>query len=986
MKADRIVRPAMLLLLGALLPAVATSPASAQAPGVQLTCVDAMSAAKGGDRPQKIQVSEYSVALLGDTIRRAAPNQIVARATLVFNGIKFPRGVYPLVDTEGADLFVQCQDRIRPELIQYMPTVTLETGSPGEANDLIAKLKGLAEKASPIVKRGKDAPWPAFILFTDEFQPIGTLARPFFESLYLNFRASKQDAAFLAGVTYPVTLRSQFANLVHSPAGGGAPDGASARQGGNQQQIQQQAVVQQQGQAQQPGPPAQQAQRQGAQTRSPAGANRPNGQFSQQPAQGTGAAVPLSVQQAIATVTFRFRANHDQWQALLDPDRLRNDLSLFDTSTYCGEPVGMGGGAYKMQCTLRPDRKVPIRIRGFRPIMIDAEGAFLDDYLQVAGFSYPYPKSWKRPQTEFVEVQGGNLRDVLARRIPLSQGIAGCQTETAVASLENIVASALQFPAEPCRAYDVIFQQLPLAQNATVLNGCVAAAPDQAVLIQNNRITCWAPSMRAEPTVLKVQLFSGFRPVDLTIFSTAENEVTYTFDMLAAALQPPWPYAAGIVDSLSDSPAYAARTVQYVVDGGGPCGRPVPVASVGGPLPTLKDAGCNQLPRGMTVVLEQDANAPRNLSSPPLDAFRPRFEDPIDLAAPVQGRTIPADQLKLVLPVNFSAQDTNMYNAQFGTGAGNSQSLAGVFLFQGNCTTKREAIKFVPFNGQPTPATYKWPIKAAVFDGSDDPLTLCATASVGGVQSNSPYLTFGLQGARAAGPRRAIVISMSTNLARAGGTKAVQESLRNFVDQISGQVARGARLSPINVFQVNGAGEFRQLFTGEAAAQDRESVKAQITQSQESVAPVTPEFRQLRLIPELKKDSVPNFDRVIFVMDGSEVVPDNTDFLAGLSNQFKNRDLIHLMMIGNCAPWLAQNPNITCTPLPADPSQRSELLTKAFGKFINATELQAADLPGDIRPSVQGGPAATPAPAPGPAAGPPAQQPAAPPHGGGKKK
>ena len=131
---------------------------------------------------------------------------------------------------------------------------------------------------------------------------------------------------------------------------------------------------------------------------------------------------------------------------------------------------------------------------------------------------------------------------------------------------------------------------------------------------------------------------------------------------------------------------------------------------------------------------------------------------------------------------------------------------------------------------------------------------------------------------------------------------------------------------------------------------------------------------------------MPNFDRVIFVMDGSEVVPDNTDFLAGLSNQFKNRDLIHLMMIGNCAPWLAQNPNITCTPLPADPSQRSDLLTKAFGKFINATELQAADLPGDIRPSVQGGPAATPAPAPGPAAGPPAQQPAAPPHGGGKKK
>jgi hypothetical protein len=959
MRARKIVRPAMLLAMGLLLSAAAAVPAGAQ--GVtDGVCSDAR---KKDGEPQTVPLKDYTVALVSNTIKRDGNNRVVAKATMLFNaGLK--RGIYPVVNDQD-DIWFQCQSPILPETMRSMRDVSMETPGPGEADELVARLRALADPG--IVLKAKDASsWPTFIVFAkNSFQSPGNFggAMPILEPLFKRYKGIHQQPAFLIGIPFPVTVTTSFAQWSYMPPSGAASDGSAAGQGGNSQQ---QAAGPQQGPAQQQGTSRpQQGQKQQAPSR---GAPLPP---PQQPVQGVFAGPPPSVRKSAVDVTISFRSFPDQWQKLLNPARLRNDPGLFETFGYCSDLTVVDSATYKMPCELRPDGKVPLRIRGFKELLISSNGPPLDELLKVAGFSYPYPSSWSRPQTDLVNVDGGNLRDVLARRIPLPQGIPGCQTEIAV-SLDNIVSGALTpFPAEPCKKYDIIFRQVQLSPNASVLRGCAVASPDQAVAIRDNQVTCWAPAGQTAPAALSVQLFDGFTPVPLNI-ARNDVEAQFNFESLAAFLQPLWPYASGIVD-LREAPAYEARSVQYVADGGAPCGQPVALANAAGPLPTLKAAGCGQVPRGMTISLQQNGAA-QTASGPPPEAFKPSHDDTIEFASLPQGRTVPADQLKRQLPVQFSAEDARTFDAQFGTGAGNSPTFAGVFLFQGNCTSKREAVKFVPFNGAPTPAAYKWPIKAAVFDSSEDPLTLCTTATVGGVQSGAPYLTFALRGARATGPRRAIVISMSPNVATRGGSKVVQESLRAFVDQIGGEVAKGGRLSPINVFQVNGAGEFKQLFTGEAAAQDQNAVKQLISQSQENVAPVTPDFRQLRLIPELKKDSMQNFDRVVFVMDGSDAAQDNMDVLAGLANQFKNPDSIQLLMIGNCSPWLQQNQNIKCTQLPSDASQRPDILVKAFATFINRADAQTMDPQAELRSSVQP-PPQPPAPEPQGGARAPAPQP-----------
>jgi hypothetical protein len=940
MKARKIVRPVMLFALGVLLSAAAAMlPARAQA-RLEGLCVDAQ---KANGEPQLVLAKGgYTVALVGNTVRREGRNRVVAKATVLLSNSGLKRGIYPVIDDRG-DVLVLCQNAtVSPETVQFMRDVAMEAPGPAEADDLAIKLKALTE-ASGIVVKGKEAPsWPIFILFSKNgFQSVGNSdgSFPVLEPLFRRYPGIQQTPAFLAGIPFQVTLASSFVNLTYTPNGGAVSDGA--RQGGNQQQA---AGPQQPPAARQP-PVA------------PSRGSRPQPQ-PQQPVQGATAAPPLPVQKSSVVVTISFSANSADWQKVLS-----RDPGIIDTFGYCADLTAAGAGKYKMQCDVRPDRKVPLRIRGFKELKIDPDGPPLDEQLKVAGFSYPYPSSWSRPQTDFVDVEGGgNLRDVLARKIPLRQGITGCQTEIAV-SLENIVSGSLAFPAEPCKKYDISFQQIQLSPNASVVRGCIAGAPDQDVPIRGNQVTCWAQTGQAGPTALSAHLLDGFGPVPLSV---TPNDATFNFETLAGVLQPLWPYAQTIVDP-REGPAYEARSVQYLADGGAPCGQRSPLATAAGPMPSLKAAGCGQVPRSMTIMLQR-GNPAQDPSAPPPEAFKPDPEDTIEFANLVQGRAIPVDQLKLQLPVQFSAEDARTFDAQFGTGAGNP--FPGVHLYLGNCTTKREATRFVSFSGPPTPSAYKWPIRAAVFDSSDDPLTLCATATVGGVQSGAPYLTFSLRGARATGPRRAIVISMSPNVANRGGAKVVQESLRSFVDQINGEVLKGGRLSPINVFQVNGAGEFRQLFTGEAAAQDKEKVRQLLEQSQENVAPVTPDFRQLRLIPELKKDSAQNFDRVIFVMDGSDAAQDNMDVLAGLANQFKNPESIQLLMIGSCNPWLAQNQNIKCIQLPADAAQRPEILVKAFASFINPSDVQAMNPPPELRTSPQ--PAQ---PQASPTAPPPAPQP-----------
>lgn len=923
-------RSAVTLVLGLCVAASWRLPAEAQQVAY---CVDAQA--------KDVPLKEYAVVLLGgSSLRLDRPTRVIAKAMVILKAPNPPykREFYPVLDDHYVPLSVQCQD---PQISEAMPIeVAMETVKPSDASDLIARLQGLTED-SGFVRKAKGVSWPPFILLAKNgFQSIGNTGRlPDLSSLIDNYRVLHGgEPAFLADIPYQVKLNSDipYLKLTH-PARDGTSSGGQAAAGGNQsgayqEYPQQQAASQRQGASPQAGTTPQ--------SRSKGGAQR----------QGTGTqtvAPPGSVHEDVVEVTIRFRANQDQWQAVLQQARLDKDPTLFDTFDYCGPHLTlMPGGAYRLSCTLRLDRKLPIHIRGFKELLISPEGPPLDELLEVSGFSNPYPVNWKRPQTEFVTVQPGPLRKVLGQQIPLSQGVTGCPAEIAGLSIENIVTGTLPFPPQPCTDYDISFLQIQLSPNAVVMSGCIPGLGEASPLpIKNNSVTCWARTGQSEATNVRAHLIDGFNIVDLPFQAGRPLGSEYTLDKLAELLRPQWPYAPGLVEA-GERPGYVARSVTYTSDNGTSCSGPIdpPVNGVF-KLPTLSAAGCSQLPRKMTVAFEQDSNAAQDGGVAPTLAFRQRFEDTVELATLSAGsRAIPLDQLKLLLPVQFSAEEARTFNTQFGTEAGNRQ-WPGVYVFkQGDCTNKRGG-EYIPFNG-PSQKTFTWPIKAAVFDPGEEALTQCARAVVHGVQNGAPYLTFDLKGSRAVGPRRAIVISMSSNLASHGGVKALQDGLRAFVEQISGEVARGARLSPINVFVTTGSGDFRQLFSGEMAALDKDKVKSLLEQQQENVAPVTPDFKQLRFLPELRKDSNENFDHVTFVMDGSDVPPDDVDFLAGLANRLHDPDAINLMIIGNCQPW--QNPSVKCAQLPSDVAQRSDALVKTFAKFINPADQQAANSPPPI--------------------------------------
>lgn len=949
-----IVRSAVVLVLGLCAATTWRLPAQAQASQQKAYCVDA----KRNGEAMPVPLKDYAVALLGGSALRLDRNSVIAQAVVLLKApnSQYMREVYPVLGVDRYQfLSVQCQDA---QLLETtLSNVVMETAKPSDASDLIARLQGLRDD-SDLVRKAKGVSWPPFILLArNGFQPIRNPARysdiSWLVDDYQGLHGG--EPAFLADIPYQVKLHSdiQYLNLVH-PARGGTSAGSQASAGGQSSAPQDAAQQQTNSQRQ----TTQQQLAAAQQNRNRTGVARPTPQT---------VAPPGSVHLEPVDVTIRFRANQDQWQALLQPSRLDQDPKLFDTFDLCASPAPVSAGVYRMRCELRSDHKVPIHIRGFKELLLTTpDGSALDDQLEVSGFSYPYPRTWKRPQTEFIQIASGPLRGVLGQRIPLSQGAPGCQAEIAGLSIENIVAGTLPFPPEPCKTYDISFPQVPLSPTAVVMGGCIPGLADSSPIpIQNGKVTCWARNGQSEPSRIKAYLIDGFSPVDLPI-APGTIDTEFTFDKLAALLRPQWPYAGSIFEA-GERPAYLPRSVTYVSDNAASCGGQIdpPVNGVF-TLPTLSAAGCTQFPRKMAIAFEQDANAREGGIAPAL-AFKQRLDDTVDVATTsAGGRIIALDQLKVPLPVQFSADDARKFNAQFGTEAGNRQ-FPGVFLFRGNCTTKTEGT-FVPFNGAAPQATYKWPIKAAVYDSGEEALTLCTTATVGGVQSGAPYLTFGLQGSRAVGPRRAIVISMSPNLASRGGVKALQESLRTFVDRISSDVAHGSRLSPINVFITNGSGDFRQLFSGEMAALDKDKVKSLLEQQQENVAPVTPDFRQLRFLPELRKDSNEYFDQVTFVMDGSEVPPDDVDFLAGLANRLHNPDAINLTITGNCQPWVQQNPNIKCTQLPSDVGQRTDVLVKAFVKFINPVDSQAMNSAPATEPPVQTRPVAPLANTPTPSA------------------
>jgi hypothetical protein len=718
-----------------------------------------------------------------------------------------------------------------------------------------------------------------------------------------------------------------------SGTGAQGQQAVAAQEDRQAQQRQQQAQQRQQqtpAQVQQPSPQGQQAQPQVQQA-------EPQIQVTPlpPPAPQRGAA-PLRGQQAASilrkTITLRFR-NRQAWHAV----RL-SDSDTLDTFEYCGNPEQARDGSYRLNCTPGSDGKIPLRIRGFKTVLIDGDETALDDKLEVVGYAAPYPRSWNRPHTELIAVGPARLRDVLGSRIPLSQGIEGsraCDAATEV-SIADIVGGTIRFPEPPCRAYQVHFADIQLAADASILSNCLPGS-NAPVRIERNQATCWRNVRDRGAIQIEAHLLRGFHPVRLPVPSDADGaeRAEYSFEYVSAGLHAVWPYDERLIQD-GEAPRYKVRSVQFTGTRGQACGGPVTPKPHNGryvATPTLQEAGCDQVPRGMTVAFEQDSQAQ---GSAPAQAFKAVYHDSVPIDGSV-GRQISLDSLKESLPVAFSREDIAAYNAQFGAPAGNTQ-FPGVYVFQNECSGTRNG-KYVRFDARGGP--YKWPIYAAVYDGkNEDPLTRCARAEV--APGPQPYLTFQLEGARAIGPRRAIVISSSRAFSsQSGMPRTLIEVLHAFVDQIHDtHQKKRAPLSPINVYLVNGQGNYIHVFAGEAAAFDPAKVKETITSTRESVAPNTPDFQALRFQPELK-----DFDRVTYVMDGSDVSQSNLDTLAGLVAQLNKTDPdnVSLVMTSNsCGQWQKLTQNFLCRTLPPSLAERRTALMETFAKFINPAGTQEA--------------------------------------------
>jgi len=124
------------------------------------------------------------------------------------------------------------------------------------------------------------------------------------------------------------------------------------------------------------------------------------------------------------------------------------------------------------------------------------------------------------------------------------------------------------------------------------------------------------------------------------------------------------------------------------------------------------------------------------------------------------------------------------------------------------------------------------------------------------------------------------------------------------------------------------------LLTGEMAALEPDKAKKNIIDIWESIAPNTPEFGAIRYREEIKN----RFDRVIFVMEGSDFTEGNLATLSRLVLQLNrnNAQAVSLYVTSSsCERWTREVPSVACKQLPPKADERRDMLAKAFTDFLN---------------------------------------------------
>lgn len=906
------------------------------------------------DNGQRVNSSSYAIGLLPESLRERGRNELTGEAIVLIKPVgRTLKDFYPVNDIGGLGCQFYQDWQYRTKFVFRIPD-----GKP----DQIAALKNHIRNA----RQGRldwnagrwDGRQPSVLLFrqSEQFKPFqqkfdvlsSNLAKDVAADYFGNHRP---EAGFLAGfpgtvyVTFdtldialyqPGQRDAQVQSSPINPPTAAAPDQSDVLAQGpgatpasrplSRAEEQKQRIEQQKAEAKAKTDAAAKAKADAAKARTDAAAAK-KGPATQPQTLMTAAAPP-----AQKTVTLKFQ-QRAAWQELLAADP-----AIINTFGHCGAPEQKGDGAYSLNCSVGDDGKVAVRIRGFKTLMVGTnDPAPLEERLEVAEFSQPYPAAWKRPRGELITVSGP-LRTVLARPIPLSQGIeqANCNATMGPLTVAQVVRENLPWPDAPCLPFVFAVPQGVASAEATVTN-CL---PDSAtpIRMQNGVVNCWRRA-NAATFNMSANLTAGFGPVAFGVSHEhfARGRVDLPLDFILQQMRPLWPYAAGLIDRPDDGPAYAPRQL-YFLHNNAACGRPhpLPAANPGeNPvLPPPAEAGCMQVPTSMAIDLVQTGVR----GDVPAAAFKQSHPDNVQFGAVAPGtKKVPVEELKLELPVAFTPADNDNYYNKFGPPAGNNAS-PGVYLFSGDCSnTAKNPNRFVAFRGRPGPKE-KWPISGAVYDGKvDDPLTRCVKAVVNTDNAQQPFLTFQLEGARAVGPRRAIVISAGQKFIAGQGTQpALLAALEQFVDKVFEAKSRAA-LSPINVFLATGEGSYRELFNGEAAAFEPANVKQKIKTEKDNSAPATPDFTVLQYMPQLKE-----MERVTIVMDGSEVSQTNLGALSLWVNKYGEDNVALLISSGSCPAWKQHIPKLTCETLPAQFDGKRNLLVSAFDKFITRTTAEAA--------------------------------------------
>jgi hypothetical protein len=599
---------------------------------------------------------------------------------------------------------------------------------------------------------------------------------------------------------------------------------------------------------------------------------------------------------------------------------------------------------YDLQCNPSDDAKIPIRIRGFQTVIVNgSEAKQIDTKLEVASFRTPYPRPWNRPRTEYVEVPGGRLAEVLRGQIQLNQDIqnAPACTDTARIAVAQIVDQALEFPPPPCTPYQLIFDPGLTDGTAKIRDNCLPGTPGSQP-IQSGRVTCWQSRKQVEAITLNVDLLAGFLPVQITI-PPKTTEQHYTFNQVGA-LRPVWPYAqlSPFDDFVSrgEAPKYIPKTVQYGDNPGEPpCLLSAEIKRQGGVwiMPTIDEAGCRKVPTWAKVALDKDSAAP---ASPPPKAFVDSYSDQYEIRSvgPGRPRTDDVKNVKKQLAVRFSPERAAEYSAQFPVASGGAVNSAGVYVFNGTADQcgRPAAGQFVGFNDHDGQQRFVWPEVAAIYGnasrGALEPvmLTTCTVAKIEEGQGGEPYLTFDLEAVAANGPRRVIVVANSQGLQQ-GISAVVRKSLGELVDRLEAQRSHHAPLSPINVYSMDDHDGLRLVFTGEDAARKPAEAKSKLNDL-DTVAPATPDLNFLKMKPEVGE----NTDSLLLVMDGSSTGDQYITGAFNLARKFSDAGGLTFFTKASCPKWNEITiKGFRCLSI------SQEELSKAFVQLVNTREDRA---------------------------------------------